>query len=322
MMRVLSRWAAALAALLCLSAAAQPSPAVDHHQHVFSPAMAEMLSSPGKPFPSITGRDVVALLDAAGIKRAVLLSTGYLYSSPSRNFPDEAARVRAENDWNGAQAAEFPDRLVALCSVNPLKDYALGEIERCANDRRFGKGIKMHFGNSDIQLESPQHVERLRAAFRTAERLGMALVIHARASISKKRAYGAAQARAFIELLAAAPNLLVQVAHLAGSGPGFDDPPAREVLAVLAEAIEKRDPRVRNLWFDVASIAHPENPAEASELLARRVRQVGPDRILYGTDSAAGDNLRPRAAWAAFTAIPLAKSELDRIAANKAPYLR
>jgi predicted TIM-barrel fold metal-dependent hydrolase len=318
----LLQWLTALACLHSVPVAAQLAPAGDHHQHVFSPAMAEMLSSPGKPFPSITGRDVAALLEVAGIRRGVLLSTGYLYSSPSRQFSDEQARVRAENDWNAAQAAEFPDRLVAFCSVNPLKDYALDEIERCAKDVRFGKGLKMHFGNSDVQLEDPKHLDRLREVFRHANRLGMALVIHTRASISRKRPYGAVQARAFIELLPAAADVVVQVAHMAGTGPGFDDPPAHEVLAVLADAMEKRDPRVRNLWFDVASVAHPENPPAVSELLARRIRQVGVGRIVYGTDSAAGDNLRPRESWAAFRKLPLSEAQLDQIARNVAPYLR
>ena len=40
---------------------------------------------------------------------------------------------------------------------------------------------------------------------------------------------------------------MVQVAHLASSGPGYDDPKADAVMDVLTEAIAKRDPRTRNL---------------------------------------------------------------------------
>jgi ketosteroid isomerase-like protein len=56
--------------------------------------------------------------------------------------------------------------------------------------------------------------------------------------------------------------------------------------------------------------------------LVKRIRQVGVERILYGSDAAIGENLRPRAGWAAFRRLPLTDSELDRIARNVAPHLR
>jgi predicted TIM-barrel fold metal-dependent hydrolase len=304
------------------AAHAQPWPAVDHHQHVFSPEMSAMLSTSARPFPTFTGKDVIALLDEAGIRRGVLLSVAYLYASPGRHFDDEEARVRRENDWTAAQAGQYPDRLVAFCGVNPLRDYALREVGRCASDPRFGKGIKLHLGNSDVQLDDPAHVARLRALFRLANERRMALVIHMRANITRKRPYGAEQARAFMDLLPLVPDVTVQVAHLAGTGPGFEDPPAHEVLATLAEAFERRDPRLRNVYMDVASNAHPGNPPEINELLVRRMRQIGMDRILYGTDSSAGGNLTPAQSWKAFSALPLGTEELARIAQNVAPYLR
>src|SRR5687768_14129752 len=124
------------------------TPKADNHQHVFSPAMAEF-----QKIKPVTARDVIGLLDAAGIKRAVLLSTAFSYGRPGREPQDEYAKVKAENDWVGTQAALFPNRFRAFCAFNPLKDYALGELERCAKDRNLRYGIKLHFGNSDVQLE-------------------------------------------------------------------------------------------------------------------------------------------------------------------------
>src|SRR3954471_24500307 len=92
---------------------------------------------------------------------ALLLSAAYIYGSPSRTVPDEYAKVRAENDWNGSQASRYPQRLRAFCGVNPLKDYALEELERCARDPLLNRGIKLHFGNSDVHLENPEHIARL-----------------------------------------------------------------------------------------------------------------------------------------------------------------
>jgi len=48
----------------------------------------------------LAARDLVALLDSAGIRRAVILSVAYMYGSPSRTVEDEYVKVRAENDWN------------------------------------------------------------------------------------------------------------------------------------------------------------------------------------------------------------------------------
>lgn len=300
--------------------AGRGAPVADHHQHLFSPAIADLL---GGGLPTIAARDVVALLDAAGIRRAVLLSVAYMYGSPARSVVDEYARVRAENDWTGAEAARYPDRLRAFCSVNPLKAYALDEIARCAGKPQLRYGLKLHLGNSDVQLDQPAQVAQLGRVFRAANAHGMAIVVHLRASISRQRPYGAAEAHAFLEqVLPLAPDVPVQVAHLAASGPGYDDPPAHGAMAVLAEAVERGDSRTARLWFDVASVVDNQiAPADAA-LVARRIRQVGVERVLYGSDAAVGDNLRPREGWVAFRRLPLTDDEFAQIAGNLAPYLR
>lgn len=75
-------------------------------------------------------QDVIGLLDKAGIRLAVLLSTACGYGRPGSEPSDEYSKVKAENDWNGAQAALFPKRLIAFCSFNPLKECALDELAR------------------------------------------------------------------------------------------------------------------------------------------------------------------------------------------------
>jgi predicted TIM-barrel fold metal-dependent hydrolase len=310
-------------AIMCTApAAAQVAPVADHHQHLFSPEMVALLDTTHAQQP-VTAHDVVALLDAAGIRRAVVLSVAYIYGSPARTVDDEYAKVRAENDWNAAQVAQYPNRLLAFCGFNPLEDYALEELARCAKDPRLRGGIKLHFGNSDVQLENPAQVAQLRRVFKAANERRMAIVVHLRASISRKRPYGAVQARTFLEqLLPAAPDIPVQVAHLAGTGPGYDDPPADSAMAVLAEAVEQRDPRTRRLWFDVATVVNRDISAANAALVVKRIRQVGVERILYGSDAAAGDNLRPRESWLAFRKLPLTQREFERIATNVAPYFR
>jgi predicted TIM-barrel fold metal-dependent hydrolase len=302
------------------------TPAGDYHQHVFS-AQAIALAGPDAALTPLDARDVVALLDTAGIRKGLLLSTAYMFGSPrfqlDSRLDDEYARVRAENDWTAAQAARYPGRLIAFCGFNPLKDYALAELKRCAGLPGLQRGIKLHFGNADVQLDDPNHVEKLRQVFAAANAARMAIVVHLRANIRHQRPYGAAQARIFLDqLMPAAPDVVVQVAHLGGSGPGFDDLPARAVLATLAQACEKREPGTRKLWFDVASVVDRDiAPADAAEV-AQRIRQIGAERVLYGSDAAQGRNLRPRDAWAAFLRLPLSEREFARIARNVPPYFR
>ncbi len=293
-------------------------PAADHHQHVFSPSMAEF-----QKIKPITAEDVINHLDAANIRQGVLLSTAYSYGRPGREPQNEYEKVKEENDWVGAQAALYPKRLIAFCGLNPLKDYALEEIARCAKNPNTRHGLKLHIGNSDVQLEKPEHFEKLKAVFRSANTNRMAIVVHMRASFSLNRPYGAEQARAFIDqLLPEAKNITVQIAHLGSSGPGYNDPKVDAVMDVFADAFAKRDPRVRNVWFDLTTIVHPSNSPELNAKAVRRIRQIGPSRIVYGSDATLGSNQPPRDAWPVIRSLDLKEQEIKIIAKNRAPYFR
>lgn len=309
--------------LLALPAFCLAAPAADHHQHLFSPATIALINAgPGGP-QAIDADALLVHLDRAGIRRAAVLSVAYMLGRPNRVIEDEYAKVRAENDWTAVQAAKHPERLRAFCGFNPLKDYAMAELERCAADPHLRHGLKFHFGNSDVQLDNPIHIARLREIFSAANRHRMAIALHLRASISLKRPYGEVQARAFLEqLMPLATDIVVQVAHFAGAGPGYDDAPANEVMRVFAEAVAKGDPHARRIWFDVASIVTPTISAVHAREMARRIRLIGVERILFGSDAITPTNMAPREAWAAFQALPLTRGEFDAIAANLAPYLK
>ncbi len=306
-----------------LASLAASAPAADHHQHLFSPSIIALMNAGPQGPQEITAENLLAHLDSAGIRRAAIMSVAYMYGKPGRIIDDEYVKVRAENDWTAAQAAKHPERLRAFCGFNPLKDYALAELERCAADPRLKHGLKFHFGNSDVQLDNPEHIAKLKEIFRAASRHRMAIAVHLRASISQKRPYGETQARAFLEqLMPLAGGSVVQIAHFAGAGPGYNDPPSKEVMRVFAEAAARGDPNTRQMWFDVASIATPAISEEEKLEMVQRIRQVGPGKVLYGSDAVTPGNMRPREAWAAFRALPLTQEEFGTIAANVAPYLR
>jgi predicted TIM-barrel fold metal-dependent hydrolase len=304
---------------------AQTAPLADHHQHLFSPALAALISPapPAVPIAPITASDLIVLLDAAGIQRAVVLSTAYIWEQPTRKVDNAADKVRADNDWTSQQVARFPGRLVGFCGINPLKDYALAEIARCAKDPNLRSGLKLHFGNSVVDYHDPAHIEQLKRVFRAANAAGMAIVVHMRASLTAKLPYGRDEALIFLnELVPAAPDVIIQIAHLAGGGaPG--DTAADQALDVFIDAIAKDDPRTTNLYFDVTGVWPNEKstPREAAAM-ATRIRQVGVRRILYGSDAATGGNLTPFEGWTAFRKLPLTEAEFRTIAGNIPPYLR
>ena len=292
-------------------------PTVDHHQHLFSPATAALISQ-----PVIDAAALIGHLDDAGIARAVVLSTAYIFGSPNRSVEREHDKVRDANDWTSAQVASFPDRLRGFCGLNPLRDYALDELARCAGDPVLRRGLKLHFGNSVFNYQVPSDVARMRRVFGEANRWGMAIVVHMRASISRKLPYGRDAARVFLdELLPAAPDVPVQIAHLCGSSGYAEDPSVDEALSVFVDAIVDDDLRVGRLLFDVTSAVSPEAPPEELMQLARRVRELGLERVLYGSDAALAGNT-PRECWAAFRKLPLSEEEFRTIAENVAPYMR
>lgn len=242
--------------------------------------------------------------------------------SPNRSVENEYEKIKAENDWVSREVARFPNRLRAFCSFNPLRDYALTELARCAKDPRLRSGLKLHFGNSVVDFTNREHVAQLQRVFRAANGYRMPIVVHMRTSISRGTPYGPESARVFLnELVPFAPDVPIQIAHLAGAG-GYSDPVVDQALQVFVDAIREHDPRTRRLWFDVTSVALPDASASDARLIATRIRQLGVRRVLYGSDAAAGGNLAPREGWAAFCKRPLSAGEFRIIASNAAPYLR
>lgn len=274
----------------------------------------------GPPFAGPdAGDQLIRDMDETGIERAVVLSTAYFFGSPLRTWPgEEYANVRAENDWVAAQVARHPDRLVGFCGVSPIKDYAESEVRRCAGELKM-KGLKIHFRSSRVDVRNPEHLEKVRRVFRTANELGLALVVHTNA-----RPYGREQAEIFLkELLPAAPDVVVQIAHLWGGNEFRPD-----ALAVFADAVASGDPRARNLYFDLTEVepaaAITSDPGRTMQEIARFLRRIGLKRILYGSDAAATEGAPPTALrWARLRrALPLTNEELRVVASNVAPYVR
>jgi len=286
----------------------QAQPGVDHHQHLLRSAVA-----PPGGF-ALTANDLIAQMDEAGIRRAVILSIAYQLGNPARPpIDNEHARVTAENEWTREQAALYPKRLTAICGVNPLKEYALAEIERCAKAPGLRRGLKLHFGNSDVDLTNSTQVEQLQRVFREANRRRMAIVVHLRSNT--KRIWGAEQAREFLhKVLPVAPDVSVQVAHLTGAG-GYEDPGIDAAVGVFVDAIAAKDKRMKRVYFEVSGLFLEQWESKV-DAIAERLRSIGLNRILYGSDGP------PLTYWKAFRKLPLTEKEFRKIEGNVAPYLK
>ncbi len=301
-------FAVAILPLLAACATHRAAPLVDYHQHLVSPAFAPIAKMPARD-----GAALIRELDAAGIERAVVLSVGYSFADERKALNDPDRLTREENDWTSAQVTSHAKRLIGFCSANPLRPAALQELERCLGLRGM-RGIKLHFGNAGVTLRNPDHLARMKELFALAQRLRAPVLVHMRARGGAN--YGAEDARIFLEnIVPVAHDIEIIVAHFGGSGPGYP-PQADEVMAVFAEAA------VKNLYFDVATIVTAESTPADGALVAQRIRQIGPKRILYGSDlNPPGGSIAK--GWEIFrTKVPLTDAELQQIAKNKLRFVR
>jgi predicted TIM-barrel fold metal-dependent hydrolase len=78
---------------------------------------------------------------------------------------------------------------------------------------------------------------------------------------------------------------------------------------------------MKHVWFDVASVVQADLPDDRLRQIAARIRQIGVERVLYGSDAAASPDAYPQAGWAAFRRLPLSEAEFRLVADNITPYM-
>jgi predicted TIM-barrel fold metal-dependent hydrolase len=262
---------------------------------------------------------LVRELDAAGIKRAVVLSVAYSFADERKALADPDRLTREENDWTSREVVKNASRLTGFCSANPLRPAALDELDRCLSLPGM-RGIKVHLGNAGMTLRNPEHLRRMQALFALAQRRRAPVLIHMRARGGEN--YGAEDARLFLtQVLPLSPGIDVIVAHLGATSPGYPKQ-NDEVMAVFGEAAQRGDRVVRRLFVDVsANVTERTSPADGA-LIVTRIRQLGAHRILYGSDlTPPGGSIS--AGWEIFRRkVPLTPAEIQKIAGNNIRFAR
>lgn len=284
-------FAVALAGCATISPGMAPV-VVDHHVHVHSPEILAFLpgycSSLGRIgacpevfLKPLTVDDLLADMDAAGVRKAWMMSTGYLAESPMMvpPRPDAAQLVHAGNAFTVMQARSHPDRLVAFIGVNPLTPTALSEIARWKDDP-CATGVKIHLTNSGVDLRDPADVAHLAAVFRAAAQAHMPILIHMR---TRAEDYGAQDVRIFLDqVLPHAAGVPVIIAHSGGWG-GLDEN-TWSAMQGFADAIAESPELKRNLYFDLAQTFKTDTPDADLARLVVMMRRIGMDRFVPGSD--------------------------------------
>jgi len=269
----------------------------------------------GPPEPS-DASDIIAVLDDAGVEKGAILSLGYFYGFPelAGSDYDKPDFVRAENAFVAEQVALYPDRLCGFFSVNPLAPYALDEVRYwAAQDDHCG--LKLHFANSNFSFQDPEQVAQIKQILSVLSEHDLALVIHMR---NRNPEYGAADAQVLIDALAeAAPDITVQIAHMAGWGSY--DAGTDAALGTFVGAFEAGSLKRENLYFDLAAVVMADQPPEALKPLPGRLRQIGLSHILFATDWDALESPREYIQTLQ-TQLGLTAEEWEMVRENQAPY--
>lgn len=337
----LPRWRAATIALLVTAshpAAAADSdtvaPLVDHHIHIQSPAVSEMMQRTMEKSPESfegispdilkvrSGADAIRELDRAGIRQGVLLSTGYMFASPMlATDPADVARLtREENRYNVDAAKASGGRLLAFVGINPIAPNAIEELDYWSREGG-ADGIKLHLGNSQFDYGSAEQMAKLSAFVRAASAAKLPLVIHSRGEAG----FTQPNVRRFIdEVLSQAGDLPVQIAH--GGGYGGLDRVTLDTLATYRDAIARRAPGTKNLVFDISAVVEydlGETPAERVRYRRDYValmRKIGLKRFVLGSD---WPGIHPPREYflREKAELPVTAREWQRLRRNRAPYI-
>ena len=318
----------------------------DHHVHLSSPVAAAHVdritllvgerSEEDPPSQPQGAEDALAALDSAGIELGLVISNAYMFGMPEAELENPAEAVRAENAFLAEQAAAHPERLIGLCSVNPLAEYATEEVERCGADPGIG-GLKLHLANSDVDLRDPSQRATLAALLDQADALGLPLLIHLR---TREPDYGEVDVRLFVDsVLVRAETVPIQIAHMAGWG-GYDDA-TDAALGEFVTAIEDGRADGERLTFGLGAVVFDPDIAvaggdtatartvrEANAKLAERIRALGTSRVVYATDWPSWPPVSDKVTGIARNVeflrrvLPLEEAELNAVMSNVGPIFR
>ncbi|GEM_PF-952554 len=246
-------------------------PGLDCHMHLRSTgALGEAAAS------------VVGVLDAAGLARGCVLSSGYVSPDDcTEGCPEQRPFTEGANDDLLAEAATRADRLLPFCGIPLGFDWAPDEVARCAGAG--ARGLKLHSVSQGVSLRDASVAESFGAVLAAAGTAGLPVLIHVDDTLE-------AEVRAFFELVAAHPATVVIAAHQIARS-----------LALLVDAPS-------NLYVEVSGVTFV--PVQDGGGFVDIWRAFGIERVLLGSDWSILDPSE-HVAW--IEAVGLEQAEIDAI---------
>jgi len=312
------------------------APTVDHHFHLGSPALSAYVEQINKLDPSIfehlssdvfskpTPATVLQMLDDAGVRQAVLISSGHLFLTGGKlsDRATEARELRDENRFVVDTALASHGRFIAFIDINPLDPDAAAELAYWKGKPGVS-GVKLHLGAAGFHASSPEQVATLAKFVAKAREARLPIMIHLRGG----GPYPKAEVETFIEkVLPAAGDLPVQIAH--GGGYAGADPATIDSLSAFGDAIARKAPGTANLVFDISGIVLPAKTAEALgsndaqlKIFVELMRKIGLDRFVVGSDWPALGPIAPYYASMQQN-LHLSDAEWGQLCRNQAPYFK
>jgi uncharacterized protein len=175
----------------------------------------------------------------------------------------QAAGIMVPNDAVAAFVRTVGGRTVGFMSVDPVRHDAVDEIERCHAELGL-QGIKL---GPVYQGTSPLHPQALRV-FKTAERLGLPVMIHQGAIFANAGRLADSVALLLDDVAIAFPDLRIIVAHMG-------HPWVYETVVVMR--------RHANVFADTSAI--PNRPTVLATALSAAKEYGVLHKVLFGSDS-------------------------------------
>ena len=203
-------------------------------------------AGPGKGFPPNTVEDLLAIMDGNGID-SIVTCAPYSSIGKDRTY-DDANRFLVES------MSKAPERIIGFLRVNPhLQEHALKSIKDGVKNHSF-KGIKFHPRNEAFAINSKELIFPLAEL---ASKLKVPFLIHT----GEPDTYGFAQPTLVGDLADSFPDLTLIIGHMGKR--------LYEDAICVARWFE-------NIILETSFRSHRD--------IARAVKRVGADRVVYGSD--------------------------------------
>jgi len=273
-------------------------------------------------------KTLVHALDQAKFAKGVAFSGAYFWGSPLLPRTNLVHRVQEENNYAASQGILAKGRLIVVASINPLLDFALQEVDRCALELHM-KGLKVHFNVAQIEVKNAKHRQRLKDLFQKAATHNMPVAIHYHAL---NKSYDIESFSLFMDdVILPISNLKVQFAHVLGTC-GFPKMTQR-IMQKLKEYCDRNAELKHRIWVDISGSIIDEPTAkeyegfftrstkEEIQNLAKTLRAFGLKNVLFGSDYGGSATLQPKPhSELMCKELGFNNEELEEIFSNEGPW--